>query len=81
MARHAPYPVLFAKLGVAFGTKLRYIARCCSIVEKISFFRRKERREKNTNQSTLEGEIFAGKNARLMQKASGSAPIGAYKTS
>jgi hypothetical protein len=69
--------MLYANLGVAFGAKLRYIARCCFFVEKIPVLRSKERREENTNQSTLEGEIFAGKNTRPIYKASGSASMGA----
>jgi hypothetical protein len=54
----------FANLGVAFAAKLRYIARCCFVVEKLPVLRRKERRGENTNQSAVEGEIFAGKNTR-----------------
>jgi hypothetical protein len=61
---HVSLEMRSANLGVAFGVKLRYIARCCFAVEKLSVLRTKERRKENTNQSTLEGEVFAGKNTR-----------------
>ncbi len=62
----------YANLGVAFGVKLRYIARCRFAVEKIAYVSRKERRQENTNQLASESKVLAGKNTRAIEKPSGS---------